>query len=66
MSAAERELGYRPRTDYRRAVPATVEWLVTATRGRPWDEVLDRSSYLETMFDYAAEDDFLRRRSGTL
>lgn len=66
MSAAERQLGYQPVTDYRHAVPATVAWLEEATRSSPWRDVLTESRYLETMFDYEAEDAFLRRRSGGL
>jgi nucleoside-diphosphate-sugar epimerase len=59
LSAAERELGYEPVTTYERAVPATVEWLLAAVGDRPWREVLTGSPYLETMFDYDAEDAFL-------
>jgi hypothetical protein len=46
-------------TTYERAVPATVEWLLAAVGDRPWREVLTGSPYLETMFDYDAEDAFL-------
>ncbi len=58
MSAAETELGYRPVAAYPEAVRATVEWLLEAIGDRPWREVLNRSPYLETMFDYAREDDY--------
>lgn len=57
---AEIELGYRPVTTYAKAVPETVAWLVDAMRDRPWREVLTGSPYLETMFDYEAEDRFIR------
>lgn len=62
MTRAHEELGYEPLTDYAQAVPETVDWLVRAVGGRPWREVLTASEYLETMFDYAAEDGFLARR----
>jgi nucleoside-diphosphate-sugar epimerase len=60
MTEAEVELGYRPVTTYAKAVPETVAWLLEAMRDRPWSEVLTGSPYLETMFDYAAEDAYLR------
>jgi nucleoside-diphosphate-sugar epimerase len=60
MTEAEIELGYRPVTTYEKAVHETVAWLVDALRDRPWREVLTRSPYLETMFDYETEDAFLR------
>ena len=59
MEAAERELGYRPVTRYPEAVGETCAWLVgELERGRSWD-----GTYLETMLDYAAEDDALASRS---
>ena len=59
MSAAERELGYRPVTTWADALPQQVEWLVGATRGRDWRTVLPRAAeYLR--FDYEAEDEFVR------
>jgi nucleoside-diphosphate-sugar epimerase len=60
MTEAEIELGYRPVTTYGKAVRETVAWLVEAMRDRHWREVLTGSPYLETMFDYEAEDAFLR------
>jgi nucleoside-diphosphate-sugar epimerase len=60
LTEAEFEVGYRPVTTYERAVPETVEWLVEATRGRDWREVLPRSAELmAASFDYDAEDAFL-------
>lgn len=56
MAAAERELGYRPVTSYADAVGETVRWLVAE---RP-----PLGAYMETFFDYEAEDAFLRERSG--
>jgi nucleoside-diphosphate-sugar epimerase len=44
------------------ALPRQVEWLIAATRGRDWREVLTRgANYLR--FDYEAEDAFLAARS---
>jgi len=55
MTKAERELGYRPATTWADALPRQVEWLLDATRGRDWREVLPRGAeYLQ--FDYEAED----------
>ena len=59
MTEAQVQLGYLPATTYDRAVGETVEWLVEATRGRDWREALRESSYLEPLFDYAAEDAYL-------
>ena len=62
MTEAEFELGYRPVTTYERALPETVVWLVEATRGRDWREVLPTTAkIMEGSFDYAAEDDLIRR-----
>ena len=59
MRKAERELGYRPATTWADALPRQVEWLVEATSGRDWREVLPRGAqYLG--FDYAAEDEVVR------
>lgn len=63
MTAAERELGYRPVVSYPDALPETVEWLTGRLRDRDWrtafpdmaaayDPVVD-------LFDYAAEDAWL-------
>jgi nucleoside-diphosphate-sugar epimerase len=59
MSAAERELGYRPATTWTDAIDRQVDWLVKATRERDWREVLPRGAeYLQ--FDYGAEDALVR------
>ncbi|MFE2374198.1 NAD-dependent epimerase/dehydratase family protein [Streptomyces sp. NPDC059398] len=68
MSAAERELGYRPVTGYADSLPATVEWITGRLRdsdgdwrgafptmARTYDPHLD-------LFDYAAEDAWLGNR----
>jgi len=60
MTEAEFELGYRPITTYQKAVPETCEWLVEATRGRDWREVLPVLAGHGELFDYADEDEFLR------
>ncbi|MEX2211492.1 MAG: NAD(P)-dependent oxidoreductase [Gaiellaceae bacterium] len=52
MEAAERELGYRPVTTYPEAVSDTVAWLL--------DERPPLDEYMATMFDYEAEDEFVR------
>jgi nucleoside-diphosphate-sugar epimerase len=61
MNEAEFEVGYRPVTTYARAVEETVEWLVSATNGRDWREVLPGAArHYADQFDYDAEDEFLR------
>jgi nucleoside-diphosphate-sugar epimerase len=61
MNEARFELGYEPVTTYEKAVPKTVEWLVEATKERPWQEVMPRTAeYMADSFDYAAEDAYLR------
>jgi nucleoside-diphosphate-sugar epimerase len=62
MSVAQRQLGYRPVTDYLGALPETVSWLVDAARGRDWRTVFtDLTEYRTDYFDYAAEDAWLAR-----
>ncbi|MFB4426109.1 NAD-dependent epimerase/dehydratase family protein [Streptomyces sp. QL37] len=63
MSAAERELGYRPVTDYVQSLPQTVEWLVAQLHGRDWKQAFPKMArnYGEALFDYAAEDAWLER-----
>jgi hypothetical protein len=59
MEAAERELGYRPVATYPEAVRETCAWVVGELEGgRSWE-----GTYLEEMFDYAAEDEALRSRT---
>jgi nucleoside-diphosphate-sugar epimerase len=65
MTDAEFELGYRPVTTYEQALPETLAWLVEATRGRDWREVLPTTAkIMESSFDYAAEDAFITRLTG--
>lgn len=61
MATAEIDVGYKPVTTYARSVEATCRWLVEATAGRDWREVLPRSArHMRDGFDYPAEDEFLR------
>ncbi|MFK0102243.1 NAD-dependent epimerase/dehydratase family protein [Streptomyces sp. NPDC091040] len=61
MSAAERELGYRPVTGYAESLPETVEWIAGQLAGRDWREAYPAMlrSYGTGLFDYAAEDAWL-------
>jgi len=46
-------------------VQATCEWLVSATRGKDWQEVLTGSAkYMAESFDYEAEDELVRGLTG--
>jgi hypothetical protein len=67
MSAAERELGYRPVTTYSEAVGETIEWLTAELRRASWRDWLPGFTveYLGGYFDYAAEDEFLAALSGS-
>ena len=61
MTEAAFEIGYRPVTTYERAVGATCEWLVAATKERPWQELMPRmAEHMQDSFDYRAEDELLR------
>lgn len=57
MTAAERELGYRPVVSYAESLPETVAWLTDALAGRDWRECfpLLARAYPD-LFDYAVED----------
>ncbi|WP_189544663.1 NAD-dependent epimerase/dehydratase family protein [Streptomyces gelaticus] len=61
MTAAARELGYRPVTDYAQSLPATVEWIAAQLEGRDWTEAFPDMlrAYGKKLFDYAAEDAWL-------
>lgn len=61
MSAAERELGYRPVTGYAESLPETVEWIAGQLAGRDWQDAYPAMlrSYGTSLFDYAAEDAWL-------
>lgn len=62
MSAAERELGYRPVTGYAESLPATVEWIKDQLRGKDWREAFPGMAKYPDLFDYAAEDAWLAAR----
>lgn len=63
MTAATRELEYRPVSSYPESLPATISWLIDATRGRDWREVfpdlVDKYPADYDFFAYAAEDRWL-------
>ncbi|MGW3653257.1 NAD-dependent epimerase/dehydratase family protein [Streptomyces sp. NPDC000878] len=60
MSAAERELGYRPVVTYAESLPETVAWIEGQLAGRDWREAYPKmyETYGD-LFDYAAEDVWL-------
>ena len=59
MAKSRDELGYSPVTTYDEAIVETVGWVVDATRGKEWREVLPQAAdYLGSKFDYAREDSF--------
>lgn len=61
MAAAERELGYRAVTRYAETLPDTVAWIERQLAGRDWREAYPKmfQNYGD-LFDYAAEDAWLR------
>ncbi|WP_322726335.1 NAD-dependent epimerase/dehydratase family protein [Streptomyces spongiae] len=63
MSAAERELGYRPVVRYAESLPDTVAWIERQLDGRDWREAYPKmfAAYGD-LFDYAAEDAWLAGR----
>ena len=61
MSAAERDVGYRPVTTYGDGVRAACDWLAEATRGKDWRDVLtSHARYYGELFDYDAEAKYLQ------
>ncbi|MER6690649.1 NAD-dependent epimerase/dehydratase family protein [Streptomyces minutiscleroticus] len=57
MSAARRELGYRPVVRYAETLPETVGWIERRLAGRDWREAYPRMwEVYGDLFDYAAED----------
>jgi nucleoside-diphosphate-sugar epimerase len=57
MSAAERELGYRPVVSYTDSLPETVEWLTRRLSEQDWREAFPTLARVyPDFFDYAAED----------
>ncbi|MEV6551447.1 NAD-dependent epimerase/dehydratase family protein [Streptomyces sp. NPDC051597] len=62
MSAAERELGYRPVTGYAQSLPGTVASIADRLGGGDWREAFPGMSAYPDLFDYAAEDAWLAAR----
>lgn len=57
-------LGYQPVTTYAHAVLESVAWLRSIVAGvSDWNDALGGSAYMADMFDYAAEDAYLRALS---
>ena len=61
LTAAERELGFRPGTSYADAAARTVIWLCDEVAGDDWWQRLPQVAALKHFFDYQAEDAYLRR-----
>ncbi|MFB6847212.1 NAD-dependent epimerase/dehydratase family protein [Streptomyces sp. NPDC056373] len=63
MSAAERELGYRPVVTYPDSLPETVEWLTRRLSEQDWREAFPTlARAYPDLFDYAAEDAWFAAR----
>ncbi|MFC4106999.1 NAD-dependent epimerase/dehydratase family protein [Micromonospora zhanjiangensis] len=64
MTAAGRELGYRPVTNYLTALPAVVDWVVETARQRDWRTAFPVfvRAHGPDAFDYTAEDSWLATR----
>ncbi|GGJ39249.1 NAD-dependent epimerase/dehydratase family protein [Streptomyces brasiliensis] len=63
MTAATRELGYRPVVSYAESLPGTVDRLRSDLAVRDWRECFPRlAGVYPDLFDYAAEDAWLRAR----
>ena len=65
LSAAESEIGASSVTSYEAAIAEVCEWLVSATEGRDWRDVLpDAARHYGDLFDYDSEDAFLGDMEG--
>lgn len=65
MTAAERDLGYRPVVRYADAVQETARWLVEHVKGRAWQEALPPlAPAAEALFPYEQEDAVVRALLG--
>ena len=53
-------IGYKPVTDYASYAPEVCRWIIAAAQGRHWREVFPVLKVFGEMFDYAAEDNFLK------
>ena len=61
MTAAERDLGYRPVASYVDAVQETARWLIGHVKGRAWQEALPPlAPAAEALFPYEEEDAVVR------
>jgi len=60
MTAAERELGYRPVARYAETLPETVAWIGRQLAGQDWREAYpEMAEAYGELFDYEAEDAWL-------
>ena len=65
MTAAERELGYRPLVSYGDAVKQTAHWLLEHVEGRAWREALPAlAPAADALFPYEQEDFAVRALLG--
>ncbi|MFF7644984.1 NAD-dependent epimerase/dehydratase family protein [Streptomyces canus] len=65
MSAAERELGYRPVLSYTESLPETVDWLARRLDRQDWREAFPAlAGVYPDLFDYPAEDAFVNACGG--
>ncbi|MGW8063060.1 NAD-dependent epimerase/dehydratase family protein [Streptomyces ziwulingensis] len=63
MTAARRQLGYRPVVRYAETLPETVAWIEERLAGRDWREAYPKmAAAYGDLFDYAAEDTWLAAR----
>jgi hypothetical protein len=62
MTRAQAELGYQERSSYAEALAETLAWVLSASSGRDWRELLPGlAAYPGDLFDYEAEDAYLAR-----
>jgi len=54
------QIGYKPVTDYASYAPEVCRWLIDAARDRDWREIFPVLNRFPDLFDYAAEDNFLK------
>ncbi len=54
------QIGYKPVTDYASYAPEVCQWLIDAARDRDWREIFPVLKRFPELFDYAAEDNFLK------
>jgi hypothetical protein len=60
MAVAIDEVGYEQPATYSEAVVESVTWALESCAGRDWREVFTTLTNHPDLFDYAAEDAFLR------